>query len=164
MTNKDNSKKIEILESRINNNNRSLDAVEEQLEEHEQRIDELEEENDELRSKIVTDSSYNGLSDAERIIIGSWDDVSTQRSQNKDRAIQVVENWSDWSELAKGGYHRMKFSSIQETLNLEYQNAKRVAKFVERLTGGKIERTENHNNNLILKQTDKIVKSVDELD
>lgn len=157
-----NDKKLKIIESRVNNINRTIDDMQKQIQEQEERIEQLEEKNEQLKSKMLSGQNFTGnLSDAERIIIGSWDDVSTQRTKNKDRAIKVVENWDKWSETAKTGDKIMRISKVKNALNVEYQNAKRVSKFVKRLTSEKITKVKDEDGNLALVQEEEIRTDVD---
>lgn len=116
-----------------------------------------------LRSKLVSDGELRrDLSDAERILIGDWDSVSVRRTKNRERALEVVERWENLSRMNRRDDIKSSVSMNQvvEEMNIDYKTAERVLEFVDEMTNGKIEFSEEDN---ALAQFDELVIDLDDI-
>lgn len=127
---------VSVLESRLNNVNRSLDALEE-------KVADLEEENEALKNHFLesSDETIDSLSDAERVMLYGWDKATVQETKNRKRAIRLLEVWETESYSTKGETLRsLPFKTIvdDEIAGISYYSAmERVAEFIEEMTDGK---------------------------
>jgi hypothetical protein len=57
----------------------------------------------------------------------------------------------------------MRFSEIEDYLDIRFTNAERVAKFVEKMTNRKIERVEDKEDDMVLVQKQDLATEVDDV-
>jgi septal ring factor EnvC (AmiA/AmiB activator) len=173
MTDKNNDsieRNVKVNESRINAINREINDIVERIEELERennelrsKLEDIQKENDRLRGEILSEKGINNISDAERVILSDWDSVSVRVTKNKKRAVSIVRNWSDVSWRNRNGESVMRFSEIEDYLDIRFTNAERVAKFVEKMTNGKIERVEDKEDDMVLVQKQDLATEVDDI-
>lgn len=166
----DKEKRLVIHESRLDSMNKIIDDISERLDELEdvneklnEKMEEIKKENDRLRGQVIADNNINNISDAERVILSDWDSVSVRVTKNKKRAVSVVRNWSDVSWRNRNGDQVMRFSELEDYLEVRFTNAERVAKFVEQMTNGKIVRMESEKNDMVLIQKEDLATEVDQI-
>lgn len=133
-----------IHESQLSAINNRLDSAEKQIEEQNTLIDQMKE--------IILQNKSVNISPAEQLLSGQeWEDLSVNHSENRERAIEVVEKWSQISISVSAG-DRVKVSNLSDYFEWAetYQTTIRVCNFVEKLTNNKIILKENASNEKIL--------------
>lgn len=162
---RDNEKRIEVLESQVRNLIRSVEGLEDSVQELESENESLKRDVENLRSKYLSEKGFDNLSDVERIIIGSWSSVSTNKSKNKQRAVSVVKHWDNiWREgqMNKDGERSVSLKQVKNYFDVRWNSAQRVCEYVEELSNGKVS-VEKTDETLLVKK-EKIATDVDELD
>jgi regulator of replication initiation timing len=160
-----NDKKLEVMNSQIRNLNKSVEFLEDKVEELEDENESLRRDVENLRSKYLSEKGFENLSDAERIVIGSWSSVSVNKSKNKERAVSVVKHWSNiWREgqMNKDGEQSVTLKQVKNYFDVQWNTARRVCEYIEQLTNGKIS-LEKSDNTLLVKK-ERVATDVDELD
>jgi len=133
--------KINILESRA-------DHIVDGLNQDEERIDSLETFRDDIIESQLAQRDVAmeaSLTVAERILCFGWNGVEINKDEhkNKRRAIIIIKDWDNYSTGTANGT-RIQIVEIKKILanelnkNIQYGQAKRVAKSIEEITDNKI--------------------------
>jgi len=167
-------KEWKIVQSRLNNLANGIDIADERIQENENKIEELKNKNRELKRKMVGNPNLKtelNISDAERILINGWKNVSVDKTKVRERAMMIIRNYQNWSENVAAGkvlkinkYVRKIFEQ-EMGKNVNYMTMKRAYQAVEDMTNGKIKYVEDENkiNHLMLCDDVDFYRNVEEV-